>query len=403
MSKGFSPENPIDGIQNVADNLFRVRVDLIEVEKGSSDPEDDILRYLNPREVALADGVEVEGFAVANMDNLKESIRTQGLLNPLIARYKNNKVFLIDGHRRFRALTELIENKIPCTELSTGKTISADELYRDVLVRVFDETTSDKDCFMISFKEDKSKVKFGSGAEIRFVYYCIMRDVPDSRILEMLGSTTEWLRDTKNLLRHFEEDEQILKAIFTDKINRSAAKALSQIEDFTERRAIFQQAMLEAQDDCDAKLARYRRSLESIENRIEIAKGRKIVSEHLDKKQDVDMYDDEIDKLTESKKDVLSKMDETTPTINPDTLRRGSSKSPTVGKARPKAGSHRVAPAERISTKWRKYFETLQDKQRIGDVAISANLIDFAQELLSSCTDKENDPEEFVLKWNDMI
>lgn len=403
MSKGFVPEYPIEGIENVADNLFRVNVKLVEVEKVSSDPEDDILRYLNPREVALADGIEIEGFASANMENLKDSIRTQGLLNPLIARYKNNKVYLIDGHRRFRALSELIATKTPCLELNTGKTIPADELYQNLLIRVFDESTSEKDCFMISFKEDKSKVKFGAGAEIRFVYYCLMRDVPDTKILDMLGSTPEWLRDTKNLLRNFEGDDQILKAIFTDKINRSAAKALAQIDESTERKAIFQQAMIEAQDDCDAKLARYRRSLENIENRIEIAKGRKIVSEHLEKKQDIEMYDDEIEKLTENKKEVLSKIDETTPTVNPDTLRRGSTKSTAVGKARPKAGGHRVAPAERISTKWRKFFETLQERQRIGDVSISNNLIEFANELLASCTDKENDPEEFVLKWNDMM
>lgn len=400
MSKGFVPENPIPGIEMVADNLYRVNVSLIEIERASDDPEDDSLRYINPREIALADGIEIEAFNPANMDSLKESIQNQGLLNPLIARYKEDKVFIIEGHRRFRAISELIKEKAPCTEIRSGKTIPANQLYNSVLVRLFDESTSDKECFEISFKEDKSKVKFGAGAEIRFVYYCMMRDVSDDRIMQMLDATPEWLKETKNLLRAFEEDEQILKAIFTDKINRSAAKALAQIEDYVERKEIFKQAMAEAQEDCDVKLAKYRRSLENIDNRIEIAKGRKIISEHLHKHEDAVTYDDEIDRLTENRADVVAKIESTTPTVNPDALRRGSEKAPASGKARPKAGSHRVAPAERISTKWRKFFDNLQEKQRIGDVPVDANLIAFAMELLESCTDKDNDPEEFVMKWN---
>ncbi len=401
MSQAFLNGSSIDGITPVADNIYKVRIDLLQIEKGTTDPDDDLLKFFNPRDIALADGAVSEGFSPINMEHLKSLIKQQGLLNPLIARYKDGKVSLIDGHRRFKAIQELMDENSPCYDTSSNKTISAKEIFESVLVRIFDESTSDKDCFMMSFHEDKSKVKFGSGTEIRFVYYCMMREVADSRILEMLGNTPEWLKDTKILLRAFEDDEQILKAIFLDKINRSAAKALAQIGDYQERKAIFNQALLEAEEDCQDRLARYRKSIDSIENRIEIAKGRKIVSEHLQKHEDVEMYDDEIEKLTESKKEVLDKIETTTPTVNPDTLRRSAVKGSTTGKARPKGGMPRVAPAERISTKWRKFFDNLQEKGRIGDTSISPELIELTIELLTSCTDKDNNPEEFVLKWND--
>ena len=391
------------GIINVVDNIHRVKLSLVSTENSEINPNEEILRFLNPRGLQINED-NIAGFTKNNMQQLKDSIQSHGMVNPIVARLKeDNKIYIVEGHRRFRAIQELIEENAPCFDVNSGKNIPAKELFDFVLVRLYDTSFTDEDCYRLSFNEDKSKVHFGQGAEIRFVHHCMMMGTDDNTILEMLGNTIEWLRETKNLIRVLEEDEQIITALFNDKVNRTAAKNLSQVIDWTERREIFKEAMQEAEIDCVAKIEKFKKSMASVNKSLDIAKSRKAVSEHIGDQEDCEKYDQEIEELT-SKADVLQeKIDSTTPVINPEALRNGSTK---VGSRRGRSkssGTPRIAPAERISTKWRKFFDELEEKGRIGDIQISNKLIDFSKELLSICTDKDNDPEEFILKWNDQI
>jgi len=386
------------GINHIADNIHRVNISLIQTENAKIDPAEEKLRFLNPRGLQIAEG-QVAGFNSNNMQQLKSAIRDHGLVNPLICRYKSDgKIYIVEGHRRFKAIQELMEENAPCYDVNSGKNVPAQELFSAVLVRLYDETFTDEDCYKLSFNEDKSKVHFGAGAEIRFTHHCIMMGTDDSSIMEMLQVTPEWLRETKNLIRQLEEDEQILNSVFNDQINRTAAKNLAQIEDWQERRDIYKEALAEAQLDCVAKIDKYKKAISSVNKSIDIVKSRKIVSDHIGDSSDSEKYDQEIEELTSKAQDLQEKIDATTPVINPDALRKGSAK---VSKPKTRSGSPRIAPAERISTKWRKFFDILNERGAIGETQINDKLIAFANELLSACTDKENDPEEFMIRWND--
>jgi len=402
-NKALQIKDEAAGIMNVVDNIHKVKVSIITIENTEIDSSEENLRFLNPRGLQLQED-QVIGFTKQNMQQLKDSIRNHGMVNPIVARLKDdNKVYVVEGHRRLRAIKELIDEDAPCFDVNSGKNVPAKELYDMILVRLYDKTFSDEDCFRLSFTEDKTKVHFGQGAEIRFVHHCMMMGTEDQAILEMLGNTSEWLRETKNLVRLLEEDEQIINALFSDKINRTAAKNLSQVTDWTERREIFKEAMQEAEIDCVGKIEKFKKSMASLTKSIDIVKSRKVVSEHLGDQTECEKYDQEIEELTAKAEELQDKIDNTTPVINPEALRKGSSKVP-AKKSGPRTGSpsgQRIAPAERISTKWRKFFDELEDKGRIGDIEINQKLIGFCKELLTICTDKDNDPEEFILKWND--
>ena len=388
------------GIHHIADNIHRVNIEFIQTENTKIDPGEEKLRFLNPRGLQVADG-QVAGFNSNNMQQLKSSIQDHGLVNPLICRYKSDKkVYVIEGHRRFKAIQELMAENAPCYDVNSGKNVPAQDLFASILVRLYDESFSDEDCYRLSFNEDKSKVHFGAGAEIRFTHHCVMMGVDDSSIMEMLRVTLEWLRETKNLIRQLEEDDQILNSVFNDQINRTAAKNLAQIEDWQERRDSYKESLVEAQLDCVAKIEKYKKTISSVNNRIDIVKSRKVVSDYIGDNSDSEKYDQEIEELTSKAQDLQDKIDSTTPVINPDALRKGSAK---VSKPKSRSGSPRIAPAERISTKWRKFFEVLGEKGSIGETTINGKLIAFASELLSACTDKENDPEEFMIRWNEEI
>jgi hypothetical protein len=400
MHKSFANQEKVAGIVKVTENIYKVDVNLLQVEDGISASQDELLKFFNPRCVGMGTDVEIVGFNDEQMENLRRSIQSQGLMNPLVGRYKDGKVSLIEGHRRYAAIAQLIDEDVSCYDPASGTQIPASCLYGFVLMRVYDSSISEEECYALSFQEDKSKEKFGSGAEIRFVYFCMMRDISDARIIEMLGNTPEWLKETKAIIRAFENDDIILQAIFTDGVNRSAAKSLAQIEDLSERREIFDCAIAEAKEDANAKIEKLRRQISAISNKIEIAKTKRVIAEATSKVEEIDKYDAEILGLIGRKEDVEKEITESAPVVNPESLRKGADKRAKVSTGRPKSVPSRLGASERISTKWRKFLENLNEKPQIGDDDINSDMIEMCLDLLNSCTDKENSPEEFILKWN---
>lgn len=389
-------KDDIKGIQHVCDNLYKVGIDLIKTENLKIGEDQEILRYINPRGITVHES-EINGFSDEKMHILKSSIQDHGMINPIVARVKSDGfIYVIEGHRRFKAIQDLIAGNLPCFDVSSNKNIPAKELYSEVCVRLYDESFSDEECFKLAFGEDRTKIHFGSGAELRFVDHCEQLGTDDTLILEMLGNTPEWLRETKSILRQLQGSTDILHAIFNDKITRSAAKSLSVISDISERREIFDKAMEEAELDCSSKIEKIKKSIASVDKSIDIARSRKIVSAYVGDVVESEKYDTEIEELTTRKADLVERIESTTPVVNPEALRKGAAKRSKSSKSRAT-----VPPAERISTKWRKFFEELNKRGSIGDQEIRRDLIDFVGELFNYCTHKDNDPEEFVLRWNE--
>ena len=134
---------------------------------------------------------------------------------------------------------------------------------------------------------------------------------------------------------------------------------------------------------------------------MENVKTKKIIAERV-KKEDVDKYDDEILALTGVKKEIETKMVESAPIINVEAVKEGVAKVAKAGKGRPGGGLPKIA-SERISAKWRAFFAKIKDRPQIGDQDINPDLASMCADLLSQCTDKENDPEKFILEWNEKI
>jgi hypothetical protein len=382
--------------------MFKVDINLVVTEDCVVAEHEDKLRFFNPRSVEINPDSEIDAFSSQNMEFLKDSIKSTGLVNPLIGRVKNGKISIIEGHRRWAAINQLIEEDAECYDTSSGTQIPASALYSFVLMRVYDENTTEEECFAMSFQEDKSKHKFGSGAEVRFVYHCILRDESDAKILSILKNSPEWLKETKALIKAFEDDDAILNALFTDRINRQAAKLLASIEDGQQRREIFNEAKKEAEEVYKEKIGKLTHSIAVVENKIENAKTKKIISERVKKSEDVDKYDDEILELTGVRKEIETKMVESAPVINVETVKEGAAKAVKASKGRPGAGIPKIS-SERISAKWRGFFAKLKDRPQIGDQDINPDLASLCADLLNLCTDKDNDPEKFILEWNEKI
>ena len=159
----------VAGIEQVSENLFKVKFELIFEESSTLEIDrENAIHFANPRNFSETFDTMPRGCSSQEMGDLKVSIQERGLLTPLIGRLKNNKVSLVNGHRRYKAIKVLIEQNELCYDNFSGKNIPAQELYSNIVMKVF-ESMNDMDCYLLAFEEDKTKVKFGAGAEYKFI------------------------------------------------------------------------------------------------------------------------------------------------------------------------------------------------------------------------------------------
>ena len=251
------------GARQVSENLFEAPFNKISEQTFVTDDSEDF-DFSNPRTMFESMHANPNGMDEDSMTFLTNSICQKGLLTPLIARYTNSKLTLINGHRRYLAIKSLIENNIQCFDNHRCIFVDAKELYKNVLVKIFNQA-NEIEAYILAFEEDKTKVKFGQGVEYKFVDYCINKNIPDDKIIQMTGNSSAWLDGVKSLLSKLSDycpaNPEILDAVYTGKMSIGAAKILADIENSDERIQEYKQATQEAEKEAlhkKGKLEKYK-------------------------------------------------------------------------------------------------------------------------------------------------
>jgi ParB family chromosome partitioning protein len=92
--------------------LGRGLTNLIPIDSEEKGSGNDIL-YVDINSISVNPFQPRQDFNKDEIKNLAESIKSQGLLQPIILRKTGNKYEIISGERRFRAMKYLGDNKIP--------------------------------------------------------------------------------------------------------------------------------------------------------------------------------------------------------------------------------------------------------------------------------------------------
>jgi hypothetical protein len=275
-----------------------------------------------------------------DMDYLKESIQRKGLLTPLLARIQDENISLINGHRRYLAIEELIKANVECLDLKTGSLVPASELYKNVLVRVFENAT-EIDSYHLAFEEDKTKVKFGHGVEYKFVDYCIEKKIEDSKILLMTGNTQAWLDNVKSLLKKIDGthpiDYEIRDCIFNEKMSIAAARVLADIENPEEKSKAFKDAQSAAEIEAAAKIEKIDKQIKNIRKKQDIAKAQSLICANNNDAEGLKSAEDILEEGLLAETELLSKQQNVTPIITTHSLAStNNSIGPRAGKSSPK-------------------------------------------------------------------
>jgi hypothetical protein len=267
--------------------------------------------FFNPR-ILDSKNREYYGFSQEEIDSLKDSIKSKGLMENLHVNNINSEHILIDGHRRHEAIKQLLEENALCYDRHTNQHVPAKDIYSEVIVTIHQQLNASQ-CFSRAFESDCNKISFGENATIRFVDYCISFNMPENKIIEMCGKSISWLRATAKLLQKVKADSDVKEALLDGRINASAANSLMDIENEEERQAIFETALKKAEEDCAEKIKKQDVAIYNTKRKLKKAEKQKEEAEDYGDIEDADAL---IEKHASTLEERKRERNDITPRIN---------------------------------------------------------------------------------------
>lgn len=278
---GYPIDQVVEGCEHLYNNLFMVPFDSI---KTPDDEEvDGNYHFRNPR--TLIEKGQAELLDRKLSQELRESIKKNTLLNPLICRWvfdEDNECYhpmVIGGERRYRALEflirkkETVKNPQDLTITEDGKwihgTATADVAYNLVPCQIF-MCDSDLDALALSWAENKTRINLTDGHEAAEVVKLRQANATDDKIMEILQQDRRWLAETDRLISSLDADT--LGDFLESRIDRSAALQLLTIDDVDTRNRVRESAN-------QASQATHERRVTRLDNRIEVAQTRQEIAE----------------------------------------------------------------------------------------------------------------------------
>lgn len=257
-------------------NLFRVRLDSINF--AEPDENANVFGFSNPRHVL---GSKAKGFSKEEMNELRESIRTEGLSHPIVLRWidvgEGSCLQVVSGERRTRSLLKLCNENASCYDPDEEVYKPAKELYEYVDCRI--NNMDDFCAFKHAFSENDRAIGIGDGATVALVKQFRNANWTDDQILQVTGKSITWLRDTDFLVGL---DEDTFNALAADKINRSSALELSKIEDLEKRLDILSAAESICEERIKNLKLKLEEEIEAAQSDLEIAEGEIHLATQLD-------------------------------------------------------------------------------------------------------------------------
>jgi len=280
MTHGVNiPEN----IKHLHGALYLVPFDMIVLADKDPDQEDKGYKFSNPR--TLTEKGQADLLDKRSSEILRNDIRDRTLMAPFICRWAENdngevRPQLVGGERRQRAVDKLIADKTPVKDANSGKLNEqgeyeyeirpANQVYSHVVCQIY-SAKSDVDALAYAYSENACRQNLTEGHDIAICQELRKSGASDEKIMEIMHKDVKWLRDTDTLIANLDEDS--LKDLMEDRIDRDSAKSLMEIEDLDSRSQIRVAANAESQDDATRRRARYQKRVVAALEEQEIAAG----------------------------------------------------------------------------------------------------------------------------------
>jgi len=254
-------------------NLFRVKPELITFAEGGEtfDPSSKKLKFRNPRRTIIDGKVSAIGFDKNSMDELRESIRGEGLQNPILLRASADFkiIVVLAGERRKRCIDKLISDDAECFDVVHSRKKKAKEVFEYIECRIYSDI-DEVEAFRHSFSENDRAIGIGDAANVELIKQWRACGWTDETIMSVTCKSITWVRETEKMA---ELDNETYAAFAQGKINRTLAIALSRVESEVERNAYLSALVDMSEQRFNKKHQEVLKELEDAEEKLEIAEA----------------------------------------------------------------------------------------------------------------------------------
>ena len=366
----------------------------------SHDYDEKIFQYFNPR--LLVNSKNDNSYASQSITELKDSIRMFGLQQMFIINRVDNKNYLLDGHRRREAISQLIKEDALCFNEKLKSWIKASVLYGTINVQ-FHENLHTADAFSKVFCIDNNKIVFDDNVIIKFIDYCNQANIAKENIAKMCHKPIPYVKQVLSILSGLEDDDTLKEQLFEGKIVLSAAEDLiEEFPDANDRNDIIEQAWDYAEERAKRKIQKIDDSILTAVvklNKAKQAKSDLVASGSFSEIPDVDK---EISQHLQEVQERKEQRKRQTPTINKkdtDHAAKIKGKTPKSSGSKPKAP--KISSKQIVS-----WHDAVKKCSKNGNLTDNGDYIPpiinmFLDDLMKTMADNEEDVNysTFLQHW----
>lgn len=267
---------PLDKFENLGNGIYLVpREHIVLAEQivpkdGKVKPGE--FAFENPRlGLGFHDFFKAEGMEKESIDEIRESIKQDGLDHPLLCRVKNDKIQVVNGMRRLLQIDHFIRTNANVKDKSTGEMVSAKALFMEGGIPCRIEEMSDLEAYRRANSTDDTSKPHGDAARLAQIRYFAQAGRSEHDIMLVCGKSKEWV--ARMLPVALGLDKDTFSAFAKGAIAFPVAEYLSQYEDVEKRKEVLESLLKKGKERADAMIAEAESHLKATAGKVVKAKA----------------------------------------------------------------------------------------------------------------------------------
>lgn len=267
---------PMNKFEPLGNGIFLVPREYLTIAEKTVPKDGEVqegdFAFENPRlGMGFHDVFNAEGMGKEDIDDLRTSIKEDGLDHPLLCRPKNGEVQVVNGMRRLLQVDHFIKTGSNVYDKTTGKMVNASDLFKKGGIPCRIEEMSDLEAYRRANSTDDASKPHGDAARIAQIRYFAQAGRSDQDIMAACGKSIDWVNRMKPVAIGLDKDT--FQAFAAGAIAFNVAEYLSQYDDVEKRKEVLKSLLVKAKERHDAMVIEAESHIKATASKVEKAKA----------------------------------------------------------------------------------------------------------------------------------
>lgn len=267
---------PMDKFESIGNGIYLVPRDYIVIAEKTVPKDGEVqegeFAFENPRlGMGFHDIFDAEGMSKEDIQDLRDSLKNDGLDHPLLCRPKNGQIQVVNGMRRLLQIDHFIKTNSNVFDKATGDMVNAGDLFKKTGIPCRIEEMSDLEAYRRANSTDDASKPHGDAARIAQIRYFAQAGRSDKDIMAACGKSADWVKRMKPVALGLDKDT--FRAFAAGAIAFNVAEFLSQYEDVDKRKETLQTLLKKAKERHDAMVEEAESHIKATAGKVQKAKA----------------------------------------------------------------------------------------------------------------------------------